>query len=78
MMNEQTINMILQLAEQGGSMALWMYFSTQIVSLIKMAMLLGSGLWLAFKVCKVCRISYEVEDRQNKMNHEQYFGTKGG
>ena len=45
-MNEQTINMILQLAEQGGSMALWGFIIHEFISLLEIVCVIGGLGWI--------------------------------
>ena len=45
-MNEQTINMILQLAEQGGSMAMWAFIVHEVMALLKVIAVIGGIGWL--------------------------------
>jgi len=65
-MNEQTIQMILQLAEQGGSMALWMFMVAQLRPIIIYGMFFGSALWGVALICKAFYHGFEVTDRNNK------------
>jgi hypothetical protein len=68
-MNEKLIDAIVQLAQQGGTVAIWLFAIHILGGVLKFVVAFGCILLSVTKICNVLRISYnECGTNENKHN----------